>query len=497
MIALDGDDATGRDRPVEPRVKTGPEVANVIANDAAAKASNGPVEPRGETSPEAANGAANGAATTASDVPAEPRVEAGPEAANGAAELAVAGVIEADQAVPFATLAKKRFATRGNDDGSERVKFLGVADTADKRRDYARNRGVPIHLRRRANSKLTMSETSSPVQPGRHRSSMMNPEIQLPSSRIRTLGLMLPRTIEFFRRVEAKLIVLSVIISVALTAFVLYAIPESWQETLDDSSQPVSVLGAFLSFTIVFRTQSCYARWWEARTMWGRMTSALVNLSGQARTWFRDDGLADFILAQCVIFPYACKAVLRGNKLTDPLEGGTALVAGGIAMDADLDAITQHGQPPFACLEVIRRAACDGLQEDAAGCRLPSAALGGALLSLENTLWEANLNFGACLKLKNTKMPTSYHVFMNTFGMFYFALASLVWAPALRWFTPIITGFMMFLINTIIVVGDQMMRPFDLQWAGLPLQKYCVLIESEVMSISRRHAGINSLFGTD
>ena len=78
--------------------------------------------------------------------------------------------------------------------------------------------------------------------------------------------------------------------------------------------------------------------------------------------------------------------------------------------------------------------------------------------------------------------------------IFFFALAGLSWAPAMRWLAPVVTGFVVFLINTVIVIGDQMMRPFDMQWAGLPLQKFCVVMEQEITNVSRRHADIDRLF---
>lgn len=223
------------------------------------------------------------------------------------------------------------------------------------------------------------------------------------------------------------------------------------------------------------------------------MTSACINLSGQARAWFGDEDMVDKFLTQCILYPYACKAVLRGNQLTDPSEEGPRFLHSGMLTDADLGVIIRHGRPPFVCLEIMRRTLYEALQESNS-CQLPPSMLSGALLAMEQTLWELNLNFGACQKINSTKMPASYTVFMRSFVVFFFVLASLHWAPTITWLTPIITGFMVFLINTIIVIGDQMMRPFDLQWAGLPLQKFCVIIEHEIMNISRRHADINCLF---
>ncbi|KAL7471256.1 hypothetical protein ACHAXS_011561, partial [Conticribra weissflogii] len=263
-----------------------------------------------------------------------------------------------------------------------------------------------------------------------------------------------------------------------------------------------------------------------------------VNLAGQALAWLGgnthyddddddddddDEGaneytneledLVDKFLAHCIVFPYACKAVLRGNLLNDASEEGPRFLQCGMLTDADLGVVIRHGRPPFVCLEILRRIMYEFFRKRQRNDRcleviasknnfsivnsiewgLPPSMHNGALLAMEEQLNELNLNFGACLKINNTKMPSSYTLFMRSFIIFYFLLTSLSWAPSMKWSTPIITGVMVFLLDTVIVIGDQMMRPFDLQWAGLPLKKFCVIIEHEIMNVSRRHADIDSM----
>jgi hypothetical protein len=81
-------------------------------------------------------------------------------------------------------------------------------------------------------------------------------------------------------------------------------------------------------------------------------------------------------------------------------------------------------------------------------------------------------------------------MFLQSLVIVFFAFASLAWAPTVKWLTPIITGCMVFLINATIVVGDKRMRPFD------SLDFVCGMVECEIMNISRRHADINTLFGS-
>ena len=56
----------------------------------------------------------------------------------------------------------------------------------------------------------------------------------------------------------------------------------------DTSSQYHAVLSLILGWLLVFRTNTAYSRWWEARTLWG----ALVNASRNAAVKFTT--LGDF-----------------------------------------------------------------------------------------------------------------------------------------------------------------------------------------------------------
>mmetsp|Transcript_37631 Transcript_37631/g.90741 ORF Transcript_37631/g.90741 Transcript_37631/m.90741 type:complete len:413 (-) Transcript_37631:92-1330(-) len=345
-------------------------------------------------------------------------------------------------------------------------------------------------------TRLTAHELGSKVQPGRNRSTFFQR-----GSQLRTMGnseklktITIPKILDFFvGRMESRLITFNVTISVIITALSMYVFPESWNDSFEGSNLGVVVLGSFLSFAMVFRTQTCYSRWWEARVMWGRMTAACVQIAGQARTFFGDEVLVDRLLLHLVVFPYASKAVLRGNLLKSSLEEGPRFLESGMLTSDGLNIITRHGIPPFTCLDIIRRTTCEALQKQNE-CVLPSAVLGGAFLAMEQSIYELVLTFGACLRIKSTKMPSSYNMFMRSFVIFYFVLASLHWAPTIKWLTPILVLFLVFLINTVIVIGDQMLKPFDVQWSGLPLQKLCVVIEKEIMNAFQRHGDIDELF---
>ena len=234
------------------------------------------------------------------------------------------------------------------------------------------------------------------------------------------------------------------------------------------------------------------------RSNWGKITATCINLAGQCMVWFEDEELVDRFLTHLIVFPYACKAVLRANPLTSSLEEGPRFLKSGMLTDADLGLIVRHGLfPPFTCIDIMRRSMHEALYQSRPSRhnqrRLPPHAINGAYLSMEDSFNGLYMQFGACAKISTTKMPASYSIFMRSFVFFFFSLASIVWAPSTKWMTPIIVGFSVFLINTVIVIGDQMMRPFTLTWSGLSLQKFCVVIEKEIVNVSKRHADIDRL----
>lgn len=56
------------------------------------------------------------------------------------------------------------------------------------------------------------------------------------------------------------------------------------QEWMEQPSLPVSLIGSALALFMGFRSNSAYARWWEARTLWGAITNNCRSFGRQAGT---------------------------------------------------------------------------------------------------------------------------------------------------------------------------------------------------------------------
>ena len=81
---------------------------------------------------------------------------------------------------------------------------------------------------------------------------------------------------------------------------------------------PFTILMPALSLLLVFRTNTGYARWNEARMLWGGLINNCRNVVRQSNTFFPDDaehdGLKRRMAAETTAFIRALRNFLRGPE---------------------------------------------------------------------------------------------------------------------------------------------------------------------------------------
>ena len=80
-----------------------------------------------------------------------------------------------------------------------------------------------------------------------------------------------------------------------------------------------------LSLLLVFRTNTSYARWLEARQAWGRIVSHCRNIMRQATLWLEDDDPS--ALDELVVDGIRTNAALHRELVTD-----SSFMAGGVSI---------------------------------------------------------------------------------------------------------------------------------------------------------------------
>ena len=178
-----------------------------------------------------------------------------------------------------------------------------------------------------------------------------------------------------------------------------------------------TVLGGALSFLMVFRTNTAYSRWWEARLMWGQVTIGSRNIAAQTAAMMHAPARLE-LLGMLVAFPIALKSGLR-DESTAPSElaGAEAIVAQAQDLRAPenwkssapaLRPLCAAPSAPIILLEAMSNAARNGLKHD-------DGLATSSYLHLCEEFRSLTQAATACERIKATPMPLGYVSVLRAF----------------------------------------------------------------------------------
>lgn len=119
----------------------------------------------------------------------------------------------------------------------------------------------------------------------------------------------------------------------ALLAGVYAVIPTAseyskYHQIFDQPSEIHAALSLVLGWLLVFRTNTAYNRWWEARTLWGALVNASRNLAIKAKNLGNlSDSDRERIQTSLIAFPVALQCHLR-DEIETKLPQGIRTLAG-------------------------------------------------------------------------------------------------------------------------------------------------------------------------
>lgn len=244
---------------------------------------------------------------------------------------------------------------------------------------------------------------------------------------------------------------------------------------------PLGVLGTALAIFLGFRNNSAYARWWEARTIWGglvnhsrtlarQLMASLANAHalGKVGEAELDEFGREMILRQ-IAFAHALRLHLRGQPDWNELQP---------LLSADEYRQLQTKQnKPNTLLQTQSIRLKDGVRREMIGQFDP--------ISLEPTVAAFNGWQAACERIKTTPLPRHYDYFTRVFlwvfmGLLPPALLGLFPTPALSWFVIPVSVVIVFIYAIINRTGDVLENPFDNTINDVPLSALCNTIERDL-----------------
>ncbi|MFM8216566.1 MAG: bestrophin family ion channel, partial [Pirellula sp.] len=130
-------------------------------------------------------------------------------------------------------------------------------------------------------------------------------------------------------------------VALAMGLYSLLPILKEYSKYADIGDTPSDLhaaLSLVLGWLLVFRTNAAYARWWEARTLWGSLINCCRNLAIKIQEFFPDLSSEErrFLSRHLSEFPKALTYHLRKQKYSGPAFQGATPVHVPLAISQDV-----------------------------------------------------------------------------------------------------------------------------------------------------------------
>jgi putative membrane protein len=234
---------------------------------------------------------------------------------------------------------------------------------------------------------------------------------------------------------------------------------------------PLAIGGGVLGVILGFRNNISYARWWEARTLWGRIVNHSRCLGRQVVAYSSvDDRSQDRGLIQDTQRRIVYYQIAYANSLRCQLRGQDPWPE--LAPFLSKEEIDSLRGEKNAAAEIQRRMAL--LIQDC--CH--RGWLGAIPLGLlDNGLTELANAQGGCERIKNTPMPRHYDYFIRFFFQVYCVLLQFGMVANLGLLTPIGSSLLGFGFLALESIGRDLEHPFDNSAHDVAMTSICRTIE--------------------
>lgn len=253
---------------------------------------------------------------------------------------------------------------------------------------------------------------------------------------------------------------------VAVTAFHLLT-------PIKEPPLPTALLGTAIALFMGFRTNAAYARWWEARTLWGGLINASRNLARVTRSLTEDmaDGrdMRRAVLLRQVAFAHSMRCQLRRQSPREEI----ARVTGGDVAEAAL--VRQN--PATALLEDISAIFARALSQGRIDTN-QQALVERILIEIANAQ-------GGMERIKNTPLPSGFRFFPNLFTRVFCVLLPIALVESLGLATPIGSTLIGLVFLALLNIGEDLTDPFANSVHDVPLTAMCRTIEIELMQTAQ------------
>ena len=231
---------------------------------------------------------------------------------------------------------------------------------------------------------------------------------------------------------------------------------------------PFSLIGLTLAIFLGFRNSTSYARYWEARVLWGGVLNDTRTLVRQALTLTASPDDAALLAARLTAFVHALRHQLRR---TDPSADFARLLT-----PADCARLRPARWKPAVLLLMAG---------EWLGGQCRAGRLAPPLVqAMELPLGRLTDALGGCERIAGTPIPFTYAVIIHRTIYLYCVLLPFGLVDAIGVTTPVIVAFIAYTFFALEALGAEIEEPFGLQPNDLALDAMSAMIEGTLREMT-------------
>ncbi len=219
-----------------------------------------------------------------------------------------------------------------------------------------------------------------------------------------------------------------------------------------------TILSFVISMLLVFRTNTAYDRWWEARRMLGSLTNTCRNFAIKLKAINISVDDRAFFTAGIPMYADALRMHLRNERWANRDTGIGPI-------DADKHVPNQIASALTERVYILHREGVINREE--------MLLIGPDLAVLTDII-------GACERIKSTPIPFSYSVFIKKFIFFFVMTLPYGWSFSLGYLVVPLVALVLFVLASLELIAEEIEDPFGYDANDLPVDRICSNIHKHV-----------------
>ncbi|WP_436893206.1 bestrophin family protein [Siccibacter turicensis] len=231
---------------------------------------------------------------------------------------------------------------------------------------------------------------------------------------------------------------------------------------------PFSILGVAIAIFLGFRNNACYARYVEARLLWGQLMIAARSLLREVKNTLPDDSaIGEFVRLQ-IAFAHCLRMTLRRQSVEATLSR--------YLTPADLATVVQSSSPANRILL---------LMGNWLAVRRREGQLSDILFhSLNNRLNDMSVVLAGCERIANTPVPFAYTLILHRTVYLFCILLPFALVVDLHYMTPFISVLVSYTFIALDALAEELEDPFGTENNDLPLDAICNAMEIDLLQMN-------------